>query len=141
MQSRLIALIVAVVLMVAYSGAIFVDETAHIIITQFGEYKHTFSEPGLKFKIPFAQTEIRIEKRILASDAPPEEYLTADKKRLVADPITRWRVVEPLDFYTSVRDENRARKRLEEIMEIDAGDLVQTDAETAMVLSSSSSSI
>jgi modulator of FtsH protease HflC len=117
MQNRgLIVGIVIVALMVAYSGAIFVDETEHIIITQFGEYKHTFSEPGLKFKIPFAQTAIRIEKRILASDTPPDEYLTADKKRLVADPITRWRVIEPLEFYTSVRDENNARKRLDDIV-------------------------
>jgi len=110
--------IVLVALMVAYSGALFVDETEHIIITQFGEYKRTLSEPGLAFKIPFAETAIRIEKRILASDAPAEEYLTADKKRLVADPVTRWRVKEPLKFYTSVEggDENRARKRLDDIV-------------------------
>ncbi|MEQ9323083.1 MAG: protease modulator HflC, partial [Polyangiaceae bacterium] len=117
MQGRgLIAGVVLVALVVAYSAALFVDETEHIIITQFGEYKRTLSEPGLAFKIPFAQTAIRIEKRILASDAPAEEYLTADKKRLVADPVTRWRVVEPLSFYTSVGDENRARKRLDDIV-------------------------
>ena len=117
MQGRgLIAGDVLVALVVAYSAALFFDETEHVIITQFGEYKRTLSEPGLAFKIPFAQTAIRIEKRILASDAPAEEYLTADKKRLVADPVTRWRVVEPLSFYTSVGDENRARKRLDDIV-------------------------
>ena len=81
-----ILVIVALALVGAYSAAIPVDETEHIIITQFGQYKRTISDPGLAFKIPFAQKETSFEKRILASDAPPEEYLTLDKKRLVADP-------------------------------------------------------
>ncbi len=113
---RLIAGVAFVVLLFAYSSAIFVNENEHIIITQFGEYKRTISDPGLAFKIPFAQTATRIEKWVLASDAPTEEYLTADKKRVVADPITRWRVVDPLKFYTSVRNENGAKQRLDDIV-------------------------
>ena len=116
MSRAIVLAAVFAALAVFYSSAIFVDETEHVIITQFGQFKRTLSEPGLAFKIPFVQTSIKIEKRILASDAPTEEYLTADKKRLVADPITRWRIVEPLAFYTSVRDENRARKRLDDIV-------------------------
>ncbi len=115
-QRSLMLGVLFVAAFVAFSSAVFVDETEHVIITQFGEYKRTLSEPGLQWKIPFAETAIRIEKRVLSSDAPPEEYLTADKKRVVADPITRWRVANPLNFYTSVRDENSARKRLDEIV-------------------------
>ena len=112
----IVAVLIVVGLVLASSSAIFVDETEHIIITQFGEYKHTISTPGLAFKLPLAQTAIRVEKRILASDATAEEYLTADKKRLVADPITRWRVVDPLLFYTSVRQEEGAKQRLDDIV-------------------------
>ncbi len=111
-----IVVIAALALIVLYSGVIFVDETEHIIITQFGEYKRTISKPGLAFKTPFVQTAMRIEKRILASDAPQEEYLTLDKKRLVADPITRWKVVNPLEFFKTVRDEDRAKKRLDDLV-------------------------
>lgn len=103
-------------LLAFFSAVVFVDETEHVIITQFGEYKRTLSEPGLAFKAPFTQTAIHIEKRIQASDAPPEEYLTEDKKRLVADPVTRWRVLDPLLFYTAVRDEALARKRLDDLV-------------------------
>lgn len=117
MSSKTIAVIVAVVaLLAASSAAIFVDETEYVIITQFGEYKRTVSEPGLSYKIPFVQTDIRVEKRILASDAPPEEYLTLDKKRLVADPVTRWKVVDALKFFKTVNDESRARKRLDDLV-------------------------
>jgi membrane protease subunit HflC len=111
-----VVVVLALAVLVLYSAAIFVDETERIIITQFGEYKRTISTPGLAFKMPFVQTATRIEKRILASDAPSEEYLTLDKKRLMTDPITRWRVEDPLKFFKTVRDEDRARKRLDDLV-------------------------
>jgi membrane protease subunit HflC len=118
MQKQLgpILAVLVIVLFGAVSSTVFVDEKEHVIITQFGAYKRTLSTPGLAFKLPFVQTAIHIERRILASDSPPEEYLTSDKKRLVADPITRWRVAEPLLFYTSVRTEDGARQRLDDLV-------------------------
>ena len=93
-----------------------VNETEYAIITQFGEFKRTVGQPGLAFKLPLIQTDTRVEKRILASDSPPEEYLTLDKKRLVADPITRWKVIDALLFFKTVGDESRARQRLDDIV-------------------------
>jgi modulator of FtsH protease HflC len=93
-----------------------VNETEQVVITQFGEYKRTVQEPGLGLKLPFVQTVNRFEKRILVSDAPDAEYLTQDKKQLVADPLTRWRVADPLLFYKTVRDESGARARLDDLI-------------------------
>jgi len=115
-MKRLLPVVVLLALYLGYSSVIFVDETEHVIITQFGEFKRTISEPGIGFKVPFTQTARRLEKRILASDARPEEYLTADKKRLLADPITRWRIVDPLEFYTSVKTVAEAQRRLDDIV-------------------------
>lgn len=121
-KKGIIAALAVILLVAVYSSAIFVDEREYVIVTQFGEFKRTFDEPGLQFMIPFVQTAIRMNSRILASDAPPEEYLTADKKRLVADPITRWRVAVPLKFYTSVGNEVGAGRALDDIV---AGELRQ----------------
>jgi len=117
-MNKTTAIIAAVViaLFVGISAAVFVDETEYVIIVQFGKPKRTLTEPGLAFKTPFAEKAIHIEKRMLASDAPESEYLTEDKKRLVADPITRWRVIEPLVFYKTVNNEDYARKRLDEVV-------------------------
>jgi membrane protease subunit HflC len=116
-RTQIGALVLAVAAIVtAWSTILFVDENEHVLILQFGEYKRTLSNPGLAFKVPFTQSAFSIEKRILSSDADAEEYLTADKKRLVADPITRWRVSDPLRFYTSVGNEERARTRLDDIV-------------------------
>jgi membrane protease subunit HflC len=117
MSAKLSILIVAAIgLLVAGSSVMFVDETEYAIITQFGEFKRTIGRPGVAFKLPLVQTDTRIEKRILASDAPPEEYLTLDKKRLVADPITRWKVIDALLFFKTVGDESRARQRLDDVV-------------------------
>lgn len=110
--------LIVIVLAFAVSRQVFftVNETEQVIITQFGEYKRTIQEPGLATKLPFVQTVNRFDRRILASDAPKAEYLTQDKKRLVADPVTRWRIADPLQFYKTVRDETGARARLDDLV-------------------------
>ena len=118
MKGSMIAIILAVAIgaMVVLGQTVFtIDETEQAIITQMGEYKRTITEPGLKAKIPFIQTVHRFDKRVLILDAPPAEYLTLDKKRQVVDSYTRWRIVEPLKFYKTLRTEAVALGRLDGI--------------------------
>jgi membrane protease subunit HflC len=93
-----------------------VDETNQAIILQFGEPIATIQEPGLATKLPFVQNVIYFEKRILSSDTPSQEYLTADKKRLMVDHVTRWRISNPLEFFKAVRTEAGAQARLDDIV-------------------------
>lgn len=93
-----------------------VTETDQVIITRLGQYIRTVREPGLHARVPFFERVNRCEKRILAEDAEPGEYLTLDKKRLVVDHVTRWRIVDPLLFFKTVRDETGARARLDDIV-------------------------
>lgn len=93
-----------------------VDETNQAIILQLGEPVNTVQEPGLNIKLPFIQNVIYFEKRVLSSDAPPQEYLTLDKKRLVVDHVTRWQIDDPLLFFKAVRTEAGARARLDDIV-------------------------
>jgi membrane protease subunit HflC len=112
-----IGLILVPLIIVAASQAYYVvDERDQVIVTQLGEYLYTVREPGFYTKVPFYHRAIHFEKRILISDANPAEYLTLDKKRLLADHITRWRIVDPLTFYISVRDETGARARIDDIV-------------------------
>lgn len=112
-KSIIAAVGVVVALLVLNSTAVFVDETEHVLVTEFGKYKRVESKAGLAFKLPW-QTVIRLPRRILARDTLPQIYLTKDKKRLVADPITRWKVSNPLEFYKSVNDERGAYRRLDD---------------------------
>lgn len=93
-----------------------VDETNQAIVLQFGDPIRTLSVPGLAAKLPFIQNVIFFERRVLSSDAPPQEYLTTDKKRLVVDHVTRWRIADPLLFFQAVGTEAGARARLDDIV-------------------------
>jgi len=101
---------------VASQALFMVDETKQAIILQFGEPINTVTDAGLNTKLPFVQNVILFEKRVLSSGAPPQEYLTSDKKRLVVDHVTRWQINDPLLFFKAVRTEAGARARLDDIV-------------------------
>jgi len=114
-MTRWIAAII-LVLVTLWSSVVVIDEREIAIVTQFGAYKRALGRPGLYFKTPFVQDVTRMDARIQLNDASPTEYLTVDKKRLLADPITRWRVADPLKFYTTVHDESGASARLQDVV-------------------------
>lgn len=112
----ILAFVVLVGVILIPQTVFIVDETEQVIILQFGDPVAIVREPGLAFKAPFIQNVIKFDKRVLSSDAPPQEYLTSDKKRLVVDHVTRWRIDDPLTFFKAVRTEAGARARLDDIV-------------------------
>jgi membrane protease subunit HflC len=108
---------VAAVAAVIVSQTFFaVPETHHAVVLQLGNYVATTSTPGLHAKLPFVQEAVYFDRRLLSTDAPPQEYLTLDKKRVRVDHITRWRITDPLQFLVSVQSEDGARARLDDIV-------------------------
>ena len=107
----LIVLIVASVV-ILWSSIFTVHQTKQAIVLQFGDPRDVVSEPGLHFKLPFVQNVVRLDKRILAYNGGQEEIIASDQKRLVVDTYTRFKIVDPLEFYKSVGSEQVARSRL-----------------------------
>ena len=93
-----------------------VKEINQAIVLQFGDPKRVIAEPGLKYKIPFIQNVVFIDRRILSLDPAPEEVIASDQKRLIVDAYARFKIVDPLKFYVSVGDERVARSRLATII-------------------------
>ena len=93
-----------------------VKEVNQAIVLQFGDPKRIITNPGLNFKIPFIQNVVYLDKRILNLDAPSEEVIASDQKRLIVDAFARFQIVDPLKFYISVGDERVARSRLATII-------------------------
>lgn len=111
-------LVILLVALFIFGNQIFfiVDEFEQAVVLQFGDPVRTITEPGLSMKMPFVQNVLIFDKRVLSSDADAQEYLTTDKKRLVVDHVTRWRIENPLEFYKSVRTQSGARARLDEFV-------------------------
>ncbi len=100
----------------AFFSIFIVKEINQAIVLQFGDPKRIISSPGINFKIPFIQNVVFLDKRILNLDAPPEEVIASDQKRLIVDAFARFQIVDPLKFYISVGNERVARSRLSTII-------------------------
>tara|TARA_B100000965_G_scaffold5179_1_gene4040 strand:+ start:355 stop:1224 length:870 start_codon:yes stop_codon:yes gene_type:complete len=100
----------------AFFSIFIVKEINQAIVLQFGDPKKIISKPGINFKIPFIQNVVFLDKRILNLDAPPEEVIASDQKRLIVDAFARFQIVDPLKFYISVGNERVARSRLSTII-------------------------
>lgn len=109
-------LLSAIVAWIGWDSFYIVDEGTLAIVTRFGEYQVSRLAPGPYLKTPLADTVVRMQRRILVSNTPQAEYLTLDKKKLVADPIARWRIVKPITYYKTVGDESRAKARIDDIV-------------------------
>lgn len=119
-MNRNVATIAAVVLValgiIAYSSVFTVHETQQALVLQFGRPITIIRTPGLNFKLPFIQNVDYMEKRILDLDALPVEAVASDKKRIVVDAYSRFKIEDPLRFYQAVRNEETARSRLGSIV-------------------------
>jgi len=114
--NKLLIPVIAVIAFSVYLSLFTVKEINQSIVLQFGDPKRVISEPGLKFKIPFIQNVVFIDRRILSLDPAPEEVIASDQKRLIVDAYARFRITDPLKFYISVGDERVARSRLATII-------------------------
>lgn len=93
-----------------------VHQTEKALVIQLGDPVDEVFGPGLHFKIPFIQEVERFDARVLDYEARPAEALTSDKKTIVLDNYARWRIVEPLKFYRTVRTIPGAQARLDDVV-------------------------
>ncbi len=99
----IVALAAAIVLAVVADASLFtVEQTEQALITQFGRPVRVIQQPGLHAKIPFVQTVIPFDKRLLAQELPGEEVILGDQRRLIVNCFTLYRIVDPLRYYQSV---------------------------------------
>ena len=114
MKKRFVILLsfIVVLTVLAYNSLFFVEQRVQSLILQFGEPIRVIKEPGLNFKIPLAQNVVKFDKRILLFDNSAEEIIAADKKRLIVDAFVRYKIIDPLKFYQTVRFEAALNNRL-----------------------------
>ena len=88
------------------------NERQQGLVLQFGEPKRVIQSSGLHFKLPLIQNVVRYDVRILEYDLPIEEVIAVDKKRMLIDSFTRFKIIDPLEFYKTVGTESSVRNRL-----------------------------
>jgi modulator of FtsH protease HflC len=106
-----------VVLLVGLMAVFTVKETELALMLRLGKVVSGDFEPGLHFKMPFIIQIRKFDKRIQTLDAPPEHFLTSEKKNLIVDSFIKWRIVDVENYFTAVGgNPQRAGRRLAEVI-------------------------
>jgi membrane protease subunit HflC len=100
-----------------YFSAYIVHQNEQALVLRFGEPKRVVKDPGLKWRWPVVDQVEIYDKRILDLDTAPTEAIARDQKRLVVDAFARYKIVDPLKFYQTLRYQDGVRSRLGPIVE------------------------
>jgi len=111
-----LGVLILVVGVAAFSSIFTVVQTQQALVLQLGDPKRVITEPGLNFKLPFIQNVLFYESRVLNLDPPVERVILSDQKPLQVDTFARYKIVDPLRFYQTVRIESTANSRLARIV-------------------------
>ena len=92
------------------SGAVYtVSQIEQALVLYFGEPVRVVSTPGLHTKIPFIQSVVSIDNRILDLETPQQEVLASDNQRILVDAFVRYHIVDPLKHQVGDADTRRLR--------------------------------
>jgi membrane protease subunit HflC len=109
-----LAVLLLIALVIAYSTFFTVYQTKQALVVRLGKPVRVITEPGLNAKIPFIDSVIYIDKRILAIESAAQEVIASSQEklnapgvaqageRLVVDAFARYRITDPLKFYQTV---------------------------------------
>src|SRR3990170_865862 len=121
MMGRVSVLLVIVVILIViyiFKPLYTVDETEQAVVLEWGVNPvKVVKEAGLHFKWPWPfQSILKFDERLLEYDAQPREIITKDKKTLILDNYARWRINDPIKLLQTVKNENGAQTRIDDIV-------------------------
>lgn len=113
---KMISMVVlGAVALVALLSAFVVQQTQQALVLRLGAINRVITDPGLKFKVPFIDSVITIDKRVLDLDLPVQEVLASDQNRLSVDAFARYRIANALLFFQTVNNINGANAQMNRI--------------------------
>ena len=107
-----IVVLVIAALIVAYLALFTVYPTQQALVLRLGKPEAVVTQPGLHVKMPFIDSVVYIDKRILDLESPPQEVIASDQKRLVVDAFARYRIHDALRFYQTLGSKRAADSQL-----------------------------
>ena len=108
--------IAVAVLILLFTSMFILDQTQQAVVLRFGKIVRVVKDPGLHFKQPFVDNVVKFEKRMLIYDIEPEKIITADKKTLIVDTYTLWKIKDPRKFMESFKSVRLALPRIDDIV-------------------------
>ncbi len=102
MYAKIIITIVIAGLVASFS-VFKVEQWEQAIVFRFKEVYRTNDEPGLHFMVPFIDTAQKFSTQLLNVDQDPQRFLTIEKKDVIVDYYSKWKISNVERFYTATK--------------------------------------
>ncbi len=119
MRKFMMAILVAIGIAAAaaYLSMFIVHQHQQALVLEFGKPKRIIDQAGLHWKLPVVETVEYFDKRILDLDTTPQELFSSDQNKLIVDSFARYRIVDALRYYQTVRNDMGVRSRVGPILD------------------------
>jgi membrane protease subunit HflC len=111
--------LIGLAVLAALSSMFTVSQTQQALVLRWGAPVAVYNEwgeeeePGLKFKIPFVENVVHLDRRNLSLQVQLDDPIVAlDQQRLLVDAFARWRISDPLEFYQRLNNPETASQQL-----------------------------
>lgn len=97
-------IIVVLVAVILGSMSVFrVEQWEQAIVFRFKEVHRTNNEPGIHFMFPVIDTAQKFSTQLLNVDQDPQRFLTIEKKDVIVDYYSKWKISNVEKFYTATK--------------------------------------
>ncbi|HVJ39911.1 MAG TPA: protease modulator HflC [Dongiaceae bacterium] len=116
-QALIGGVVAAAALLIAAASAFQVPQWEDAIVLRVGDPVRVITKnPGLHLHWPLIENVLYVDKRILNFDAPAQELLTLDQKRIVISAYVRYQIDDPLVFYRVANNEGKAESQIGSVL-------------------------
>lgn len=116
----------AVLVVAALSSVVVVPETEQAVVIRVGEPVRVINRfrpnvdfgstgAGLSLRIPFFESLVRIDKRVLSVDMERQQVLSREQLRLEVDAYARFRIIDPVKMVRTAGTTDKVKEQLQPI--------------------------
>ena len=101
-KSFIMLILASLLAVVVMSSAFMVKESQKAIVIYLGKVSRVYDEAGLKFKVPFLEEVVFLDKRLQGYVLPVLEINDSYKKKLVVDVYARYVIGDPVLYIKNI---------------------------------------
>lgn len=117
MKKPIIVIVLVAIAVLAANSLFILDQRKQALVLQLGKIVDVRQDPGLHFKLPFVQNVVYYDMRLLSISMESEEVIAFDRKRLLVDAFAKFKIIDPLKYYQSVRTDRGLDSKFGPVLE------------------------
>lgn len=126
-EYRLVLIAVGALALALLSSIVVVPETQQAVVMALGEPVRVINRfrpgqpfgdtgAGISLRIPFIESLVRVDKRVLSVEMDQQQVLSSDQQRLEVDAFARYRIIDPVRMVRTAGTSDQLSNQLQPIM-------------------------